>query len=52
MAAHYRPDKDAAVVHLLKNEGAIPMVRGNVPQFVYAGHTVNRIFGCAKNPYD
>jgi len=31
MAAHYRPDKDAAVVHFLKNEGAIPMVRGNVP---------------------
>jgi Asp-tRNA(Asn)/Glu-tRNA(Gln) amidotransferase A subunit family amidase len=52
MAAHFKAEKDAAVVAFLKNEGAIPMVRGNVPQFVYAGHTDNRIFGCAKNPYD
>jgi Asp-tRNA(Asn)/Glu-tRNA(Gln) amidotransferase A subunit family amidase len=52
MAAHFKADKDAAVVAFLKSEGAIPMVRGNVPQFVYAGHTENRIFGCALNPYD
>ena len=52
MAAHFKAEKDAAVVAFLKSEGAIPMVRGNVPQFVYAGHTDNRIFGCALNPYD
>jgi len=31
MAAHFKADKDAAVVAFLKREGAIPMVRGNVP---------------------
>lgn len=30
----------------------MPMVRGNVPQFMYTGHTANRIFGTGKNPYD
>lgn len=52
MAAHYKAEKDAAVVQLLKSQGAIPMVRGNVPQFVYVGHSENRIFGRALNPYD
>jgi len=31
MAAHFKAEKDAAVVALLKAEGAIPMIRGNVP---------------------
>jgi Asp-tRNA(Asn)/Glu-tRNA(Gln) amidotransferase A subunit family amidase len=31
MAAHYTAKKDAAIASMLKNEGAIPFVRGNVP---------------------
>jgi Asp-tRNA(Asn)/Glu-tRNA(Gln) amidotransferase A subunit family amidase len=37
---------------MMKKEGAIPIVRGNLPQFVWVGHTENRIFGRALNPYD
>ena len=52
MAAHYTGDKDCAIVAMLKRQGAIPMVRGNLPQYCMAGHTDNHIFGRAKNPYD
>jgi Asp-tRNA(Asn)/Glu-tRNA(Gln) amidotransferase A subunit family amidase len=37
---------------MLKYEGAIPIVRGNCPQFCWVGHTENRIFGRGLNPYD
>lgn len=52
MAAHYIAPEDAALVAMMKAEGAIPVVRGNVPQFCWAGYTENRIFGKALNPYD
>lgn len=52
MAAHFTGDKDCSIVAMLKKEGAIPMVRGNLPQYCMAGHTENRIFGRAMNPYD
>lgn len=52
MAAHYVAKKDAELVAMIKREGAIPIVRGNVPQFVWVGHTENRIFGKGLNPYD
>ncbi len=41
MAAHYIAKDDAVVVKLMKREGAIPIVRGNLCQFVYVGHTDN-----------
>lgn len=28
------------------------MVKGNLPQYCYLGHTINKIFGLAKNPFD
>jgi len=31
MAAHYKAPCDSAIVAMLKKEGAVPMVRGNVP---------------------
>ena len=52
MAAHYRAPEDAVLVAWIKREGAIPMVRGNVPQFAWTGLTTNRMFGTAQNPYD
>ena len=51
MASHFRATKDAAIVAMLKREGAIFIVRGNCPQFVFVGHTANRIFGTSVNPY-
>lgn len=52
MASHYVAKKDAEVVAMIKNEGAIPIVRGNVPQFCWVGHSENRVFGKSLNPYD
>jgi Asp-tRNA(Asn)/Glu-tRNA(Gln) amidotransferase A subunit family amidase len=48
----YKADEDAPIVEIMKREGAIPMVRGNVPQLVYIMHSDNNIYGCSKNPFD
>lgn len=45
-------EEDSAVVQCMKLEGAIPLVRGNVPQAMYSIHTTNYIFGEALNPKD
>jgi Asp-tRNA(Asn)/Glu-tRNA(Gln) amidotransferase A subunit family amidase len=31
MMSHYVAKKDATIVRLMKEQGAIPMVRGNLP---------------------
>ena len=36
----------------MKEAGAIPMIRGNVPQNVFILHTQNNIYGTALNPHD
>jgi fatty acid amide hydrolase len=36
----------------LLDAGAIILVKGNIPQLVYSCHSDNRVWGCAKNPYD
>jgi len=43
--------KDAVVVAQLKEAGAIPMVKGNIPQLVFSLHSENDIYGVALNPY-
>ena len=43
---------DAACVVPLLKAGAIPIVRGNVPQAGVSIHAENPVFGCATNPYD
>jgi fatty acid amide hydrolase len=48
----FKADEDATIVKIMKAEGAIPMVRGNVPQMVFILHSYNNVYGCAKNPYD
>lgn len=30
----------------------MPIVRGNLPQLMYVGHTDNKIFGLSVNPWD
>ena len=44
--------EDAVVVKQWKDQGAIPMVKGNVPQLVFALQSENDIYGRALNPYD
>jgi hypothetical protein len=43
---------DAVVVTALKHKGAIPFVRGNVPQCLMLPESVNAIWGRALNPWD
>lgn len=45
-------EEDAVVVAMLKKQGAIPIVRGNVPQWAMIMHTTNWLFGTSMNPYD
>ena len=52
LGSHYVAKTDAPIVEMMKREGAIPIVRGNLPQFVWVGHTENRIYGRAMNPRD
>lgn len=44
--------EDAVTVTLLRKAGAIPIVRGNVPQLALTMHTDNFLWGRAQNPYD
>lgn len=51
MADYIAPD-DAVIVQILKSEGAILMIRGNIPQMVFVFHSQNDIYGTALNPHD
>ncbi|KAL1743031.1 amidase signature domain-containing protein [Schizophyllum fasciatum] len=44
--------EDAALVTVLKNAGAIPYVRTNVPQTLMLAETDNWVFGLTTNPYN
>ncbi|CAG9335227.1 unnamed protein product [Blepharisma stoltei] len=47
------PDtEDSFVVQTLKDEGAIPFVRTNVPQGIMAIESANEIYGRSDNPWD
>ena len=50
--ADYVGKEDANVVKLIKSEGAIPFVKSNNPQIVFAMMTDNEIYGLAQNPHD
>jgi len=43
---------DAVLVALLKEQGAIPFVRTNVPQLLMLPESDNLVWGCALNPFD
>lgn len=45
-------EEDSVTVKLFLKAGAIPLVRGNVPQSCLSIHTSNFIFGEARNPID
>lgn len=47
-----RSDHDALVVSVLKQAGAIPLCRGNVPQLLMSPECENRVWGRTCNPWD
>jgi amidase len=46
------PEEDSILVERLRNAGAIPIGKTNVPEFGMGSHTYNRIYGTTLNPYD
>jgi amidase len=50
--ADHVPDRDALVVSRMAGAGAISLGKTNVPEFGAGSHTVNRVFGATRNPYD
>jgi amidase len=46
------PDRDALIVSRMAGAGAISLGKTNTPEFGAGSHTVNRVFGATRNPYD
>jgi len=47
-----RPTADSVIVERLKQAGAIPIGKTNVPEFGMGSHTYNKVYGTTRNPYD
>ena len=50
--ADHVPDRDALLVSRMSAAGAISLGKTNTPEFGAGSHTVNRVFGATRNPYD
>ena len=50
--ARHVPDRDALVVSRMAGAGAISLGKTNTPEFGAGSHTVNRVFGLTRNPFD
>jgi amidase len=50
--AGHVPDRDALVVSRMAQAGAISLGKTNTPEFGAGSHTVNRVFGATRNPFD
>eukprot|EP00927_Polykrikos_kofoidii_P050793 TRINITY_DN44669_c0_g1_i1.p1 TRINITY_DN44669_c0_g1~~TRINITY_DN44669_c0_g1_i1.p1 ORF type:complete len:603 (+),score=85.45 TRINITY_DN44669_c0_g1_i1:84-1892(+) len=48
----HRCNADSIVVKILRMQGALPMVRGNVSQSMMLPESINNIFGTSRNPWD
>ncbi len=46
------PAADSVLVERLKQAGAIPIGKTNVPEFGMGSHTYNAVYGTTRNPYD
>jgi amidase len=46
------PAEDSVLVERLRNAGAIPIGKTNVPEFGMGSHTFNQVYGTTFNPYD
>jgi amidase len=45
-------ERDATLVHRLRQAGAIPIAKTNLPDLLFSFETDNLIFGRTNNPYD
>jgi len=50
--ADHVPNRDELMVSRMSGAGAISLGKSNVPEFGAGSHTVNRVFGATRNPYD
>jgi amidase len=50
--ADHVPDSDCLVVARMAAAGAISLGKTNTPEFGAGSHTVNRVFGATRNPFD
>ncbi len=50
--ADHVPDRSALLVTRMADAGAISLGKTNTPEFGAGSHTVNRVFGATRNPYD
>jgi amidase len=50
--AEHVPDRDELIVSRMAGAGAISLGKTNTPEFGAGSHTVNRVFGATRNPYD
>ncbi len=50
--AGHVPDRDSLVVRRMSEAGAISLGKTNIPEFGAGSHTVNRVFGATRNPFD
>ncbi len=46
------PERDALIVSRMVGAGAISLGKTNTPEFGAGSHTVNKVFGATRNPYD
>jgi amidase len=46
------PERDALIVSRMAAAGAISLGKTNTPEFGAGSHTVNKVFGATRNPYD
>ena len=46
------PERDAAMVALVRQAGAVIVAKTNVPEFGAGGNTRNPVFGATGNPFD
>jgi amidase len=46
------PDRDELLVTRMSGAGAISLGKTNTPEFGAGSHTVNKVFGATRNPYD
>jgi Asp-tRNA(Asn)/Glu-tRNA(Gln) amidotransferase A subunit family amidase len=51
-AEHLRATQDCVVVQVLRSAGALPMVKGNIPQILMLPETFNNVWGRTRNPWN
>jgi len=48
----FMPQEDSVLVERLRQAGALPIGKTNVPEFAMGSHTYNKVYGTTFNPYD